>query len=488
MFVALLGLMGAEAQGGAKGWAAGMLRGAGKATSAATFDPRNNKMMMDGFGKFTGAAGQKIDLGTKGLQKEGGFTKEGGIENKPGEYRDHLAKQAEERKKKKADELSADLKALQDKEQAKLNKQKEAAQTDLDYENSNIKSEAAQQSVDKIIDQATLNMAGLSQLVSDLDKKIVANGFNQTDLDTAQAGKTTADKEITDIDEKIKKNEEMIKNGNSSQQMVAIAQKAQLDQEKQDAIKKQQDADAELALQQTKQTDHKNLVEEKTKTETSIAKNKEIVANFSKYTGMTVSQMKDRIEVDKLTAEASTEGKELQKAKKEEQKNRDKIKELEKKRQEAKKEGDLVEMERLQKEIDGEKIKTKDLQDETKKVGDKFKAAHGDFKELEKGAKDLENDYMKAQEHRLKPYEDIIQSLDIQIKQQQIDDKQEQGKLMSSLADNYQRSTTERSGVLQTLSKTVAVFSAGTAGGSNFNNNQANKRSEMHARDKAKGK
>jgi hypothetical protein len=481
-------LMNAEAQGGLKGWGAGMLRGAGKATGAATFDPRNNKMMMDNFGKVTGKMGEKIDLGNKGLQKEGGFAKEGGIENKPGEYRDYLAKQAAERKKKKADELSADLKAVQEKEQAKLQKEKNNTQESLDSEKTKINTEAGEQSVDKIVDQATLNLAGINQLIADIDQKIIANGFNQADLDTAQAGKTAADKEITDIDEKIKKNEEMIKNGTSSQQVAAIAQKTQLDQEKQDATKKQQDADAELALQQTKQTDHNNLVSKKNTAKEDTKATQKTITNFSKYKGMTVSQMKDQIEVDKLTAEASAEGKELQKAKKDEQKNRDKIKELEKKRQEAQKEGDLVEMERLQNEIDNERKETKKLQDKTKEADDKFKAAHGDFKELEKGAKDLENDYMKAQENRLKPYEDMIQNLDIKIKQQQVIDKQEQGKLMSSLATNYDNATNNRGGFAKGISKTVSVFSAGRFGGSNFNNERPNMSASTYARNKAKGK
>lgn len=478
------GLMNAEAQGGLKGWGAGMLRGAGKATGAATFDIRNNKMAMDKFGQITGKMGEKIDLGAKGLQKEGGFAKEGGIRKNIGEYRDNLAKQAEERKKKKADELSADLKAVQEKEQAKLQKEKDAAQKSLDSENTKIATEAGEQSVDKIVDQATLNLAGINQLIADIDQKIVANGFNQTDLDTAQTNKSAADTALSDIDEKIKKNEELLKNGTAQQMTDASNKKAQLDQEKQDALKKQQDADAELALQQTKQTQHNELVKEKMGAEKNATSNKETIASFSKYAGkgMTVSQMKDQIGVDKMKAETSIEGKELQEAKKEEQKNRDKIKELEKKRQEAKKEGDLVEMDRLQGEIDKEKDKTKDLQDKTKGADSKFKAAHGDFKELEKGLENLENDYMKAQKSRLKPYEDMIQNLAIDIKQQQVNDKQEQEKLMNSLATNYDNAATNRSGFMKGLSKTTSVFSAGRFGGSNFNNDQANTAAATYAR------
>ncbi len=484
------GLMNAEAQGGLKGWGAGMLRGAGKSTGAATFDIRNNKMAMDKFGQITGKMGEKIDLGAKGLQKEGGFAKEGGIENKPGEYRDYLAKQAEERKKKKADELSADLKAVQEKEQVKLQKEKDTAQTNLDSEKTKITTEVGEQSVDKIVDQATLNLAGINQLIADIDQKIVANGFNQTDLDTAQTNKSAADTALLDIDEKIKKNEELLKNGTAQQMTDASNKKAQLDQEKQDALKKQQDADAELALQQTKQTQHNELVKEKVGAEKNATSNKETIASFSKYAGkgMTVSQMKDQIGVDRMKAETSIKGKELQEAKKEEQKNRDKIKELEKKRQEAEKEGDLVEMDRLQGEIDEEKKKTKDLQDKTKGADSKFKAAHSDFKELEKGLENLENDYMKAQKDRLKPYEDMIQNLAIDIKQQQVNDKQEQEKLMNSLTTNYDNAATNRSGFMKGLSKTTSVFSAGRFGGSNFNNEQANNVAANYARTKGKGK
>jgi hypothetical protein len=478
------GLMNAEAQGGLKGWGAGMLRGAGKSTGAATFDIRNNKMAMDKFGQITGKMGEKIDLGAKGLQKEGGFAKEGGIENKPGEYRDHLAKQAEERKKKKADALSADLKAVQEKEQAKLQKEKDAAQKSLDSENAKIATEAGEQSVDKIVDQATLNLAGINQLIADIDQKIVANGFNQTDLDTAQTNKSAADTALSDIDEKIKKNEELLKNGTAQQMTDASNKKAQLDQEKQDALKKQQDADAELALQQTKQTQHNELVKEKVGAEKNATSNKETIASFSKYAGkgMTVSQMKDQIGVDKMKAESSVEAMGVKDAEDLVEKRRKKLRELAQKKEEAKKNGYTIEEEELKAEIDKE---NKELEKDKQQVKDKkdiFIKTHGDFKELEKGLENLENDYMKAQKSRLKPYEDMIQNLAIDIKQQQVNDKQEQEKLMNSLATNYDNAATNRSGFMKGLSKTTSVFSAGRFGGSNFNNDQANTAAATYAR------
>jgi hypothetical protein len=90
------------------------MRTMGGKLGAATFDVRNNETMMKGFGKFTGAAGEPVDLGKRGM-REGGFLAEGTL---PEQYR-----KAQEEAAKKAEE-----EAIAAAEAAKLNAQAPAAQ------------------------------------------------------------------------------------------------------------------------------------------------------------------------------------------------------------------------------------------------------------------------------------------------------------------------------------------------------------------------
>jgi hypothetical protein len=408
------------------------------------------------------------------------------IENKPKEYADYLAKQAAERKKKQADELSADLKAVQDKKQQELQKQKDQAQTDLDNEKNKIDFEAENQSVDSLIEQERLNLAGTNQAIADIDRKIAASGFNQTDLDKAQTDKAAIDTLVNDIDERIKANNAMLTNGSAAQQMDAQNKKAVLDQEKQDALKKQQDADQELAKQQSRKTDHDQLVSEKATEENKAENISNKINMLSKYEGKTIRQMKNQIEIDKVKAETEIEGKELKEAKEAEKEHVEKLKELAAKLKKAKDEGDLAEVDALNKKIQKEKANLKEKKEKTEKKQEIYDKKYN-FKALEDSAKDAQKSYVKSQEARLDPLKTLIQEFDVKIKEMNNIHVDQQHDLMSTLSQNYENAN-RRSGVVSGLSKITGVFSVGRAGGSNFQEGRANNNAANYARDRARGK
>ena len=193
-------LLSPQARGGFMGGAAGLLTAAGSKTSAATFDVRNSETAMKGFSKFTGAAGEKIDLGTK-LMNKGGFMTEG----RPGEIfgraQQGIADRVEKSKAEAAEKLKINAQARDEVKVREAQANQVAATTKLENEKKRQDTAVAGfRTDDKFIAEENKRLDNESKMLEDTSKKIGEQITKQADkvkeMENNQAAMTAAGKPI----------------------------------------------------------------------------------------------------------------------------------------------------------------------------------------------------------------------------------------------------------------------------------------------------
>lgn len=381
----------------------------GKKLSTSTYDVRNNKTMMDGFSKATGAAGEKIDLGTKGLQKEGGFAASGGFRQMTQDRRERI--QDEEARKREAEALERvnNPQSIENVRLRNAERRKKQAEERKKAEEARIAEEA---------NSAVIDDKGIASLESKTNNSIAEN---QKELDKVNArvtGKTAmSDNDVEkakerqkEIEQKMKENKEKLKDVtiSTADKNVIKAEQKTLEQEKKDLMSKQKENDS-IKKDLAKKEDLEN--------KQAGLQQKLNVIRGSK--GKTADQLKHESEIAKLEAQNSNEYKELAKADKEINDRNQEINKLDKEAKELQKEGKVAEASALRDKIKDLRKKNADSKNsgDHKKAKDAFDKKFGNIKALEDTAKDVVKDYTKEQDGRLTDLNTEITNAEIEFKQ-----------------------------------------------------------------------
>jgi hypothetical protein len=403
--VGRLGSMAANATEGKTGILGGINK-LGKSAGAATFDVRNNKFAMDKFGSLTGAAGEKIDLGTKGLQKEGGYIESGGFTQM---YQDR--KDAAEDKAATAAEEKARAQKLNPQSRENIAARKAAralakAQKEKEAEEARIAAEAGEQIVNTDSDINTTNteIAGNEARMTAIDTELAGKkemtekelADNKSQKEKAEADMAAANTKSADIDAKLAANTKKV-GTTAKQSQDIIDEKAALEKEKADNEKQKAIIQTDLASTTAKEKEHNDVAALKKEKVELDEKNKGLktkLVSLQNVNGKTVNQLRDEAEKDKVVAMVSKEKMDADKAEKEANEQAVKLAELKGKQAKARKEGDIQLFEQLKNDIDEEADKLVKLRTNEKKMKDEYKTKYGDnIKQMEKTAKDKEKEY-----------------------------------------------------------------------------------------------
>lgn len=430
-------LLNAQAKGGLTGFGAGLIRKSGTSVGAATFDVRNSENIMKRFGGVTGAAGEKIDLGTKGLQKDGGFIKEGTVGKQISGFKQSIS----DKVTKSQEEALADLKLNQ---QSELQVEVEKAEAEKQRAEENLAHEQARQNTATAGFRNDADYALESQKQTEQERvklenesDAVYNEIQKQEQEVQKMAQDMANKQPNEITEQERRTyEDKVKNLEDSKQQQKLILKALA------SIDAHTQANTEV------------MQDMKDKGYTSIA----------------------QMERDKASLEASakvsSEKSQLENAEKAVKEKETKIEEMQAQMKKAQKVGNTAEVTRLKNEIDKAKKEltdpdglqeklTKAKQEYNTKFGDKIKQLDKDLKAYEKKLKNTEYNQTKVQ---LLTHEVSIKSRNVAEKT--FDKNQRNKDIELTYVKRIERDGASNSG----FRRNVAIIANGRVGGENLNN------------------
>ncbi len=389
-----------------------------KAVGASTFDVRNNKFAMDKFGKLTGAAGEKIDLGTRNLQKEGGYLASGGINQILADRKDRIADE-------QASAAEAAAKAAAENPQSRENIAKRNAERAVaankkakEAEEARIAMAAENTPIDNTKDQKdtndaiTANNARMTAIDTELagKKEMTATELanNQSQKDKAEKDIAAADAKSADLEAKLAAN--AARRAPAGFGSVPDAERAAIAKEKADLEKEKIDNEnqkiilqkdlADTTAKEKEHNDVQTLKAEKDKLNNDNNGLATKLVSLKNVNGKIPAQLKHDAAVAKLKAQDSPEGKVLAALDIELSEKNKEINELDKKAKELEKEGKVGEATDLKDKIKNLRQEMKESREGKKDKDGKliskgkhqlakeaFDAANGDIKEMEDAAK-----------------------------------------------------------------------------------------------------
>jgi hypothetical protein len=424
--VGQLGAWTASATSKSTGYFGKKINTASKAVSASTFDVRNNKFAMDKFSKLTGKAGESIDLGSKGLQKEGGYAATGDLRDIWKTRKERIAKEQAEKEEKEALERannpqSKENTAQREAEQAKANNEKaiQAEQSRIATIAENTPITITAEKID-IESQLTTNSAEISAIESALQGK---QEMTEQELITNKAEQEVAEQELikakttaADIDARIAENAKKKPQGGDkieidNQEKAIQAEKIALEQEKIDNGNQQSTLQADIDSKKAKEQEHQEVQDLKKQKEQLEEKGSGLTAKLDtlqSIDGKTPEQLKQLAERNKIEGQNSPEGKELARIEKEIEEENKKINEMAKKEKELRKEGNKTAADELKAKITKEEKKRADRKGKNDKgeEGDHSKAKAAYNKKYGTSIEDLENTAKKSLKANVKNLED----------------------------------------------------------------------------------
>jgi hypothetical protein len=395
----------AEKTAGSTGMIGKGINRASKAVGASTFDVRNNKFAMDKFGRLTGAAGEKIDLGTRNLQEKGGYAASGNIKQILADRKDRIADEQATKLENEAKEAannpqSRENIAKRNAERAlaanKKTREAEEARIAIAAENNPIDNTDYQKG---FIDGIAANNARMSEIDTELagKKEMTAQELadNKSQKEKAEADMADANTKSADIDAKLAANAARKPSagfGREKEEKEIADEKAALEKEKAGIEKEKAIIQTELASTTAKEKEYNDiqtLKAEKTKLEETNKGFTQKLVSLQNINGKTPAQLKHDAAVKKLEAQDTVEGKALAAADKEIADKNKEIDELNKKAADLRKEGKTVEADEAKAKV----AKLKKEVAESRATGahklakDAFDAKNGDIKEMEDAAK-----------------------------------------------------------------------------------------------------
>ncbi len=448
------------------GAGARMLRNAGKGMGAATFDVRNSPSAMKGFSKFTGAMGEKIDLGDKFQQKEGGFKKEGGIRENLDKATTAAVQWNEDRKKANADALAADMAEVHAKERKGQEEMLEAAEQAKASEETNIKTEANNQLVvDTINVTAKLeaNELAIDQINTDINKvntDIAQNntdlmnlGFNQSAYDDAMRNKTQADTDVGNIQKELADNREKQKTAGYGHSAELKKQEKEIETKLKNAenvqkvatetAKTQDDKLAEKTRLETKALDLSKTREDLEKAKTNLEKEEDKLHSYLAYEDYTLIEAEEQINADKIAAENTDSGRDYKRAQGETKEQEKKVSELQKQKTSVEKEygKNSIEADKIQEKINKEKKTLDDIKKVEKDLKEVFEevTGMGHLNSMLNAIKEEKKKYITNQQHRVDDTERFIGKTKADLAQTVANQNKELYRTMNTAAENAQR-------------------------------------------------
>jgi hypothetical protein len=440
----------------------------GNKMGAATFDVRNNKTMMKGFEGFTGAAGEKVDLGKRGLQEKGGFLESGDFTQI---MEDRKARIADEKATKLEQEALARANNPQSRENiAKRNTERQIAANKKakEAEEAKIALETGAQPADPAIDT-----------IIDAEKaKITAN---QTESNKLQAEtmkinqeefieKSKIDKERAAVAEELKKIGSVSITDPQYAKVVDLQNKSkELD------VKEKAVTDKAIAAKAPIIARREALAQENDKLTQKVTK-------LTSLKGKTIEQAKHENEIAKMEAANSDEGKKLAEVEKKIQDAQKEVNKLSAEEKTLRSEGKIAEADALKEKIADEKAKYTTRKDKNGKVISKGQLAQDldsakkdfndkhDIKRVEDSLKEAEKTYKQSQNTRLSGYEKIGNDLDIQLKKDDYMLQQRRKEILGAHANAMDKALTTNKNIAGGFAETIGVISGGRLMGGSVNN------------------
>ncbi len=463
-----------------------MLGRAGRSMGATTFDPRNSKQLQQGFGKITGAMGEKVDLGNKFQQNEGGYAKEGGIRDNIGKGIDKISGWNEDRKKENADDLANRMKKRADEKEAKIKekieREKEARRNEETFINSEANNLTMKERMEEEVAEKQENLMTTNLDISRIDDEIKENnkdltqasaGFNQIQYDANIAARDTAQQQFNIADQKMKELIELARVGKeyADKEKTPEAQAA-YDQAKKEmtdfqvkladaqdnmnratqgaasqiaakeAVEKAQARGADLAAKRDL------LINQRTIDQEQLAK-ANTGGDYAEYlknpdgSDMTYIQAEGRIKEDQVKAEQSPEGREYSAARNKRKEKEQERKENQAKLKKAQKEGDTVGTAELIEKIKKQDDEVENLKNEETAKKDAFLRASGgvDHEKLLKGLKNSRKTYAEKQSERLKKFDDNIANFTVELAGQVRETNEYIQNVMNDMLKSHQNSS-----------------------------------------------
>ena len=440
----------------------------GNKMGAATFDVRNNKTMMKGFEGFTGAAGEKVDLGKRGLQEKGGFLESGDFTQI---MEDRKARIADEKATKLEQEALARANNPQSRENiAKRNTERQIAANKKakEAEEAKIALETGTQPADPAIDT-----------IIDAEKAKIA--ANQTESNKLQTETMKINQEEFNEKSKINKEraavaEELKKIGSVSITDPQYAKVVDLQNKSKELDAKEKAVtDKAIAAKAPIIARRDTLAQENDKLTQKVTK-------LTSLKGKTIEQAKHENEIAKMEAANSDEGKKLAEVEKKIQDAQKEVNKLSAEEKTLRSEGKIAEADALREKIADEKSKYTTrknkqgvvigkgkLAEELDAAKNEFNDKH-DIKRVEDSLKDAEKAYKASQNTRLSGYDKVGKDLDIQLKKDEYLIQQRRKEILGAHADAMDKALITNKNIAGGFAETVGVITNGRLMGGSVNN------------------